>query len=55
MADRDINWVGSSYEDLMEFPDDAMNAAGFQLRKVQQDKEPDDWKPCRVSGQGCER
>lgn len=52
MADRDIDWVGSSYEDLMEFPDDAINVAGFQLRKVQQDKEPDDWKPMQSVGPG---
>lgn len=36
----------------MEFPDDAVNAAGFQLRKVQQDKEPDDWKPMPSVGPG---
>ncbi|WP_119275268.1 type II toxin-antitoxin system RelE/ParE family toxin [Taklimakanibacter deserti] len=52
MADRDINWVRSSYEDLLEFPDDAINAAGFQLRKVQQDEEPDDWKPMPNVGPG---
>jgi phage-related protein len=55
MADRDTYWAGSSYEDLMEFPDDAMNAAGFQLRKVQQNKERMIGSRCKASGQVCER
>ena len=52
MNDRKISWAGSSYEDLKEFPADAMRDAGFQLRRVQHDKEPDDWKPMPTVGPG---
>jgi phage-related protein len=52
MDDRKIHWIGSSYEDLKDFPADAMRDAGFQLRKIQQDEEPDDWKPMATIGPG---
>src|SRR5690349_9372613 len=52
MKERDLHWLGSSFEDLKNFPADAMSDAGFQLRKVQKDKEPDDWKPVATVGVG---
>jgi phage-related protein len=36
----------------MDFPADAIQDAGYQLGKVQQDKEPDDWKPIVSVGPG---
>ncbi|MFZ5674888.1 MAG: type II toxin-antitoxin system RelE/ParE family toxin [Pseudomonadota bacterium] len=36
----------------MDFPADAIQDAGYQLGKVQQDKEPDDWKPIASVGPG---
>lgn len=36
----------------MDFPTDAMSDAGYQLRKIQQDKEPGDWKPMPTIGPG---
>lgn len=41
---KEVRWVGSSYEDLLTFPEDPRRDAGFQLRKVQAGLEPDDCK-----------
>ncbi|MGE0008295.1 MAG: type II toxin-antitoxin system RelE/ParE family toxin [Parvibaculaceae bacterium] len=49
---RDIDWLGTSYEDLKDFPTDAMGEAGYQLDKIQRDIEPDDWKPMTTVGPG---
>ena len=38
-------WLGSSRSDLRMFSQDARRVAGFQLRRVQQGLEPNDWKP----------
>jgi phage-related protein len=50
--EKEIRWVGSAYEDLLGFPDDARRQAGFQLCKVQAGVEPDDWKPFDAVGAG---
>jgi len=43
--EKQIRWVGSAYNDLLEFPKDVRQEAGFQLGKVQAGLEPIDWKP----------
>ena len=43
--EKQIRWIGSSYNDLLAFPKDARKEAGFQLGKVQAGLEPIDWKP----------
>ncbi len=50
--EKDIRWLGSSYSDLLAFPDEARRAAGFQLSKIQVGLDPDDWKPFDVVGAG---
>jgi len=50
--EKDIRWSGSSYEDLLEFPEDPRRQAGFQLGKVQAGLDPDDWKPFDDVGKG---
>lgn len=50
--DKEIRWVGSSYDDLLDFPHDPRREAGFQLGKVQQGLDPDDWKPFDDVGPG---
>ena len=50
--EKEIRWVGSAYEDLLSFPDDARRQAGFQLGKVQAGVEPDNWKPFDGVGAG---
>jgi phage-related protein len=36
----------------MAFPPLARRLAGFQLRRVQQELDPDDWKPMQTVGPG---
>jgi len=51
---KPVHFVGTSREDLRELPDSAKETAGFQLFKVQQGKEPDDWKPMPSVGAGAQ-
>ena len=39
---------------LESFPESARETAGYQLFKVQQGKEPDDWKPMSIVGAGVQ-
>lgn len=52
MAEKSIEWIGSSREDLRRFPKEAQSKAGYQLRLVQQGKDPDDFKPMPSVGPG---
>ena len=49
---KPLNFVGSSLDDLRNFPDEARRAAGFELRAVQDGFEPSDWRPMPVIGPG---
>lgn len=49
---KPIEWKGSSYDDLMEFPRAARHDAGYQLERVQGGEEPADWKPMPSIGPG---
>jgi phage-related protein len=49
---RSLRFLGSSLDDLRNFPDEARRAAGFELRAVQNGLEPSDWKPMQVIGPG---
>lgn len=44
--------MGSAYDDLIKFPDDPRQVAGFQLSKIQAGLEPEDWKPFDDVGAG---
>ena len=50
--EKEIRWVGSSYDDLLAFPDEPRRTAGFQLGKVQVGLEPDNWKSFDDVGAG---
>lgn len=52
MATKQIEWMGSSLEDLIAFPVDVRREAGFELDKVQNGKEPSDWKSINDWGSG---
>jgi len=52
MPDKPLIWLGSSLRDVQGFPALARRLAGFQLRRVQQGLDPDDWKPMRTVGPG---
>jgi len=47
-----LKFVGSSLDDLRDFPDEARRAAGFELRAVQNGLDPSDWKPMQSIGPG---
>jgi hypothetical protein len=49
---KSLSFVGSSLDDLRNFPDEARRAAGFELRAVQSGLEPSDWKPMQTIGPG---
>jgi phage-related protein len=49
---KEIEFIGSSLDDLRDFPDGARRDAGFQLDRVQHGEEPDDWKPFAQIGPG---
>ena len=50
--EKEIRWIGSSYEDLLKFPDEPRKQAGFQLGRVQAGLEPENWKPLNEVGAG---
>jgi phage-related protein/predicted XRE-type DNA-binding protein len=52
MPDKPLIWLGSSRRALRAFPALARRLAGFQLRRVQQGLDPDDWKPMQTVGAG---
>jgi len=52
--DKEIRWVGSSYDDLMAFPVSVRREAGFQLGRLQAGLAPEEWKPFSSAGQGAE-
>lgn len=52
MSDKPLVWLGSARRDLRAFPVDARRRSGFQLRRVQQGLDPDDWKPMTSVGLG---
>lgn len=50
--EKEIRWLGSSYDDLLTFPAEPRRQAGFQLSKIQAGLDPDDWKPFDSVGAG---
>jgi phage-related protein len=49
---KPATFVGSSLDDLRDFPRGARRETGFQLDKVQRGEEADDWKPMPTVGAG---
>jgi phage-related protein len=49
---KHLEFVGSSLEDLKEFPAEARRAAGFELGFVQRGLDSSDWKPLSEVGAG---
>lgn len=52
MSEKALIWLGSTRADVKRFPALARRLAGFQLRRVQQGLDPDDWKPMQTVGPG---
>ena len=40
---KPVFWMGSSREDLRDFPREARREIGYQLEHVQEDVDPNDW------------
>ncbi|CAM3408290.1 hypothetical protein SB6411_05509 [Klebsiella spallanzanii] len=51
---KSIAWIGSSFEDLLSFPEDVRKDAGYQLHRLQAGLEAADWKPMSEIGRGVE-
>lgn len=47
-----LHWIGTSLEDLRQFPVSARAEAGTDLRLVQQGVDPRNWKPMPEVGAG---
>jgi len=52
LAVKPVIWMGSSREDLREFPEAVQDSAGFELYRVQCGLEPKDWKSMTSVGTG---
>jgi phage-related protein len=52
VIDKPLLWVGTSRADVRKFSAAARRLAGFQLRRVQQGLDPNDWKPMPAVGPG---
>jgi phage-related protein len=49
---KPIVWCGDSLRKIRNFPEDARRESGHQLNRVQQGREPKDWKPMSTVGSG---
>lgn len=52
---KDVIWVGTSKDNLLDFPSVARQRTGYQIHRLQEGKEPNSWKPMSTVGAGvCE-
>lgn len=49
---KSLKFVGSSLDDLRDFPAEARRQAGFELYAIQRGHDPTDWKPMQDVGPG---
>jgi len=49
---KPLRFVGSSLDDLRNFPAEARRHVGFELYAIQRGLEPSDWKPMKTVGSG---
>jgi len=49
---KDVLFMGSSLDDIKNFPAGARRDAGFELSNVQSGLQPSDWKPMSTVGSG---
>jgi phage-related protein len=50
--EKPIYWVGTSRKDLLAFPVEVKQEVGYQLHRVQNGFEPENWKPFQQIGSG---
>ena len=51
---KPVEFLGDSLRTISEFPQDARQAAGYQVRRVQDGNLPEDFKPMPEIGAGVE-
>ena len=51
-TEKPIYWIGTSLKDLLAFPEAAKKEAGYQLHRVQNGLNPDNWKFFQTVGAG---
>ncbi len=51
---KPLRFVGSSLDDLRDFPAEARRQVGFELYAVQRGLEPADWRPMHAVGPGAQ-
>lgn len=49
---KPLRFIGSSLDNLRDFPAEARRQAGFELYAVQRGLDPSDWKPMPAIGPG---
>lgn len=49
---KSVVWLGDSLARVRDFPGDARHETGYELEKVQDGREPSDWKPMPSVGLG---
>lgn len=49
---KSLKFVGSSLDDLRDFPAEARRQVGFELYAIQRGLDPSDWKPMQEIGAG---
>ena len=50
---RKVVFEGNTPEIIRQLPDDARYRSGYEIDRVQRDKEPENWKPFPAIGQGA--
>jgi phage-related protein len=50
--EKPIFRVGTSYKDLLSFPVNVRQEVGYQLHRIQNGLEPENWKPFSTVGTG---
>jgi len=51
---KPVEWLGDSLARVREFPREARREAGYQLERVQDGREPKDWKSMTSVGPGVQ-
>ncbi len=51
---KSLYFVGTSLKEIKDFPEKVRKRIGYQLYKIQQGKDPSDWKPMKGIGQGVQ-
>ncbi len=54
MSDKPLAWIGSSLDDLRQFPPEAKRRAGLELRAIQRGQGSTDFRPMPTVGFGVQ-